>query len=118
MKGGGIRKVTDTRCPAFLGALLDIMPRCVDMTENNGEVTKGVYSEQLTAVIGEGSYDEAGHKNTQFLGTTEIGPYPKEMQKAWDEPRDGAADNYGFQEGFNEEEAKEKWGRSRSPRRR
>ena len=82
MKGGGIRRATDTRCPAFTGALLDILPRCVDKTETNGEVTKGVYSEQLTAVIGEGSYDEAGHKNTRFLEATGIGPYPMEMLKA------------------------------------
>jgi hypothetical protein len=32
------------------------------------------------------------------------------MQKAWDELRDEAADNYGFQEGFQEEEAREKMG--------
>ena len=96
MKGGGIRRTTNTRCPAFLGALLDILPRCVDRTETKGEVTKGVYSEQLTAVIGEGAYDEAGHMNTQFLEATGIGRYPKEMQKAWDELRDEAVDNYGF----------------------
>ena len=118
MKGRGIRRATDTRCPAFLGAPLDILPRCVDMMEANGEVTKGVYSEQLTAVIGEGAYDEAGHRNTKFLEATGIGPYPMEMQKAWDELREEAADNYGFQEGLSEEEAKKKWCRSRSPRRR
>jgi len=110
MKGGGIRRATDTRCPAFLGALLDILPRCVDKAEANGEVTKGVYSEQLTVVIGEGVYNENGHRNTKFMEATEIGPYPKEMQKAWDELRDEAADNYGFQEGFSEEDAREKMG--------
>jgi hypothetical protein len=82
----------------------------VDRTESNREVTRGVYSEQLAAVIGEGAYDEAGHRNTQLLEATGIGPYPKEMQKAWNELRDEAADNYGFQEGFDEEEAREKMG--------
>ena len=82
MKGGGsIRRATDTRCPAFLRALLDILPRCVDMTETNGEVTKGVYSVQLAAVIGEGTYDEAGHRNTQFLAATGIGPYRKRCRR-------------------------------------
>ena len=32
MKGGGIKKQTDMRRPAFLGALLDILPRCIDIT--------------------------------------------------------------------------------------
>ena len=74
-----------------------------------------MYSEQLTEVIGEGAYNENGDMNTKFLEATEIGPYPKEMQKAWDELREEAADNYGFQEGFSEEETREKkWGRSRS----
>ncbi len=66
----------DTRYPAFLEALLDILPRCVDKAEPNGEVTKGIYSEQLTTVIGEGAYDEGGHMHTLFLAATGIGPYP------------------------------------------
>jgi hypothetical protein len=41
MKGGGIRKSTNSGYPAFLGALLDILPRCVDRKDRNGEVTKG-----------------------------------------------------------------------------
>jgi hypothetical protein len=36
MKGGGIKRATDTRYPSFPGALLDILPRCVDKKENNG----------------------------------------------------------------------------------
>jgi hypothetical protein len=110
MKGGGIKREADTRYPTFMGALLDILPRCVDKKESNGEITKGIYSEELTLVIGEGAYDEDGHMNTQFLEATRIGPYPKEMQKAWDELSDEAADNYGFQEGLQEEEAREKTG--------
>jgi hypothetical protein len=38
MKGGGIKRTTDNMYPTFLGALLDILPRCVDMTETHGEV--------------------------------------------------------------------------------
>ncbi len=68
---------------------MDILPRCVDKKETNGEITKGIYSEQLTAMIGEGAYDEGGHRNTQFLEATRIGPYPREMQKAWDQERSG-----------------------------
>ena len=80
MKGGGIQLATDTKYPAFLGALLDIMPRCVDTKENNGEITKGICYDQMTTVIGVGAFDEAGHMNTQFMETTTVGPYPKEIQ--------------------------------------
>ncbi len=52
MKGGRMRRATAKRYPAFLGALLDILPMAVDRIENNGELTKGAYTEQLTAVIG------------------------------------------------------------------
>jgi len=37
MEGGGIRRATETRYPAFLGVLLDVLPRCIDRTEDNGE---------------------------------------------------------------------------------
>jgi hypothetical protein len=43
---------------------MGILPRCVDKKEGNGEITKGIYSDQLTAVFGEGAFDETGHKNT------------------------------------------------------
>ena len=39
MKGGGIKREADTMYTAFLGALLDILPRCVDRKETNGEIT-------------------------------------------------------------------------------
>ncbi len=41
MKGGGVKKLEDVRYPAFLGALLDILPRCVDRKEEKGEVVRG-----------------------------------------------------------------------------
>ncbi len=71
----------------------------MDRKDNNGEITIGTYSDQLTAVIGKGAFDETCHRNTQFLAATGIGPYPKEMQKAWDTMRDEAMSNYGFEEG-------------------
>jgi hypothetical protein len=87
----------------------------VDRKETNGEITKGIYSEQLTAEIGEGAYDEGGHRNTQFLGASGIGPYPREMQRAWDVLRDETGENYGFQEEFQEEEARERMGPMAEP---
>jgi hypothetical protein len=41
MKGGGMKKLTELHIPAFLGALLDILPKCIDITEEKGEVTRG-----------------------------------------------------------------------------
>jgi hypothetical protein len=35
MKGGGIQKQIDTKRPMFLDALLDILPRCIEITEAN-----------------------------------------------------------------------------------
>ena len=32
LKGGGIRNMGDMRRPAFLEALLDVLPRCTDRT--------------------------------------------------------------------------------------
>ncbi len=96
MKGGGIKRSTDSRYPTFLGALLDILPRCVDRKDRNGEVRKGTYSDQLAEVVGEGAFDEEGHMNFKFLGSTTVGPYPGEMQAAWDVLRNEAATNYGM----------------------
>ena len=110
MKGGGIKRATDTMYPTFLGALLAILPRCMDMNKNNREITKGIYSDHLTTVIGEGAFDEAGRMNTRFMEATTIGPYPREMHKAWDTLMDEAAVNYGFREGFQEDEARERMG--------
>jgi hypothetical protein len=67
MKGGDVKRATDKRYPAFLGALLDVLPRLIDRKDDNGEVTVGVYTRQMTHIIGEGAYDAEGHMNTQFL---------------------------------------------------
>ncbi len=72
MKGGGIKRAKDLRYPAFLGALLDILPRCVDRKDSSGEITQGTYADQLTTVIGEGAFDEEGHRNAQFLAATGV----------------------------------------------
>jgi hypothetical protein len=60
MKGGGIKKETGLRRPVLLGALLDILPTCIDITETGEEVKKGYYSKQLTKENGEGAYNHDG----------------------------------------------------------
>ena len=61
-------------------------------------------------MVGEGAFDEEGHKNSQFLGSTTVGPYPDEIQAAWDVMRDEAAANYGMEEGWREEDARDRMG--------
>jgi len=72
MKGGGIKRAR----PAFLGALLDILPRCIDRKAGNGEEIPRYYSEQLTEAIGKGAYDAEGHRNEKCSGADNIGPFP------------------------------------------
>jgi hypothetical protein len=67
MKGGGIKKETETRRLAFFGALLDVLPRCIDKKVENGEEMPGYYSEQLTEAISKGAYDAEGRKNRKFV---------------------------------------------------
>ena len=45
MKGGGIKSATNTRYPMFLGALLDVLPRCIDKTDEQGESHPWYYSQ-------------------------------------------------------------------------
>jgi hypothetical protein len=35
MKGGGIKRATDTKYPTFWGALLDVLPRCIDTRDEH-----------------------------------------------------------------------------------
>jgi hypothetical protein len=51
----------------------------VDTKDRQGETTVGTYSDQLTGVVGTGAFDEEGHRNSMFLGSTTVGPYPDEM---------------------------------------
>ncbi len=82
MKGGGTKRATDTRYPSFLGALLDILPRCIDRKDEHGEVHTGYYTDQLTESIGKGAYDNEGHKNAKFLETIHVGPFQEACKKA------------------------------------
>jgi len=100
MKGGGVKRARDKRYPAFLEALIDVLSRLIAREDENGELTVGVYSRQMTHIIGEGAYDAEGHKNTLFLEATEIGPFPRaEMQQTWARTREEVAENYDLGEG-------------------
>jgi hypothetical protein len=66
-KGGGVRSMVDLRRPAFLGAILNIQPKCIDRRGSNGEETHEFYSNILTESIGKGAYDQDGHRNDGFL---------------------------------------------------
>ncbi len=94
----------DTKNPAFMGALLDILPRVNDRKDKDGETVKGVYAARLTSAIGSGAFDEAGHRNDQFLRATGVGPYPVAMQEAWGRMRAEATTNYGIEEDEEDEE--------------
>ena len=83
MKGGGIKRAHDNRYPAFLGAMLDVLPRLIDKKDDNGEIAPGVYPVQMKGIIGEGAYAKAGHRNTAFMEATGVGPYLGAMQQAW-----------------------------------
>jgi len=47
MKGGGIKKAADIRKSAFLGTMVDVLPRCIDTRIENGKDMPGYYAEQL-----------------------------------------------------------------------
>ncbi len=97
MKGGGIKRAEDNRFPAFLGAMMDALPRLIDRKDENGKIVPGVYPTQLRNIIGEGAYGMEGHMNTAFLEATGVGPYPKEMQHAWSRIGNDAIANYGIE---------------------
>ena len=52
--------MVDLKRPSFLGAMLDILSRCIDKKDQDGEKTKGIYNRKLTDVIGEGACDAGG----------------------------------------------------------
>ena len=101
IKGGGIKRATYTRRPAFLGALLDILPIRTDKKPENGEDLPGYYSEQLTEAIGKGAYDAEGHRNEN------IWPFLEASKEAWTQIRKEAMENYGLTERSDQEE----WGK-------
>jgi len=93
--------------PSILGALLDILPRCIDRTDEQGEALPGYYSQQLTETIGSGAYDNEGHRNETFLQAKNVGPFPEACGKAWRHIREEVMENYELREGSRQEE----WGK-------
>jgi len=77
---------------------LDVLQRCIAMTEANRESVPGYYAQQLTEAIGEGAYDSEGHKNAQFLNATDVGPYLSECTRACKATRDEAIQNLGIKD--------------------
>ena len=98
-KGGGVKKAWDLRRPAFVGALLDILPKCIDRVDPNadeGTVIRGAYHTQLKDAIGEGAYDPLGHRQEQFLASDHLGPYPEAFKRAWQTMHEEARANAGL----------------------
>ena len=79
-----------------MGAILDILPRCIDMRGPNGELTEGVYTRQLTEAIRHGAYDAEGHMNACFLHAGNVGPFSAATEGAWQFARLEAAHNHGL----------------------
>jgi hypothetical protein len=52
---------------------------------------------RMTSIIGKEAYDAEGHRNTRFLESHDIGPYPREMRRAWTMIREEAIANYGIE---------------------
>jgi hypothetical protein len=104
MKGGGIKRATDTRYPTFLRALLDILPRCIDRRDEHGEAQPIYYSQQPTETFGNRAYDSGGHRSTRFLAVTEVGPFPEACGKAWTHIIHELMENYELMEGSGQEE--------------
>jgi hypothetical protein len=67
LKGGGIRGTSALRTPAFVGAILDIPPICIDMKDKNGDMIKGVHTAKLGDAIGMGAFDRDGYTIARFL---------------------------------------------------
>jgi hypothetical protein len=107
MKGGGSKKAVDTKRPALMGALLDVLPRCIDRKAENGEELPRYYLEQLMEALGKRAYDAESHRNDKFVGAENIGPFPEVCKEAWIHIRKEAMENYGLTEGSGQEE----WGK-------
>jgi hypothetical protein len=95
MKGGGIKRATETRYPTFLGALLEVLPRCIDMTEAKGEKVHGYYAQLKTL--------NEVNRNAQFLNATNVGPYPDECTRARKATRNEALQNLGLRDDPDQE---------------
>jgi hypothetical protein len=69
--------------PTFLGAIMDVLPICIDITGPNREKTGGIYNATLTYSILEGAWDQKGNTLARFIHATTVVPFPKAMQFAW-----------------------------------
>jgi len=87
-----------------MGEIRNILPRRIDRKEDSGELTKGVYTTQLSGVIGEGAFDKSGNTNIKFLEATTVVPYPRECHEAWDMVRNEAIANYNMASEINRDE--------------
>ena len=65
-------------------------------------------------VIGKGAYDSKGHRNTQFMDETDVGPCPKECRKALTSARNEAMKNLRLRDD-PEKEGWEKMGQLAEP---
>ena len=86
LKGAGLRRADKLRRPAFVGALLDVLPAFIDRVDPEDGSVPGLYHEQLKDLIQEGAYDEGGHRQTHFLSTDN--PYAAALATAWTDLRD------------------------------
>ena len=106
-KGGGIKKAYALRRPAFAGALLDILPACIDRVDpkcDDGSIIRGAYHAQLKDAIGVGAYDPLGHRQEQFLGAANLGPFPDAFKEAWQTMHIEARENSGLSPDSPQEE--------------
>ena len=90
-----------------MGALLDVLPRCIDRAGPNGEKYEGIYSKLLSGAIGEEAYDVNKTRNANFLGAKNVRPFPEAMRYAWSHAMLDAAHNLGL----NLLSAPEEWGK-------
>ena len=77
---------------------MDILPRCIDITDSHGETHPRYYAHQLIETIGRGAYDCEGHKNAKFLEATQVGPFPEACGRVWTHVRQEAIENYELRE--------------------
>jgi hypothetical protein len=112
---GKIEKAAKMRRLAFMGSLLDVLPRCIHRRATNGEDMPGYYIEQLAEVLRKGAKDAEDHWNAKFLGAVNIGPCPEACREIWAQVRGEAMDNYNLTEA-RDKRSGGRWGLWRSPR--
>jgi len=79
LKRGGITRISELREPAVLWSILDILPKCIDEKDDNGDIVKGVYAKRFgDNIIGESGFNKTGHMKSIFLQSQEVDPFPRE----------------------------------------